>query len=242
VALEIVFAIFAKPLPNKPMKLAARFFQRKVTVIVRKASLVKDLQGLAHRLATPQLIGRAVRRRPRVFRWTAATDGSSATAVDCIPPHLLVLGALLAAGCLAATEPADPPLLQTDSLVVELVREGDLLSTSIPYTFTNRTGGPVYLLNCRGGFGVHLEREDVGGWRLAWSPVLLACLSPPIVIDEAEVWVDTLDVVAGLPGPAGTYRIVWGAAYSSYRPDGPPWGRQLRWAERVSNTFQLLSN
>ena len=167
-------------------------------------------------------------------------------------PALLVVGICFLPAC-SSTNAPDPPLLQTDSLVVRLVREGDLLRTSIPYTFTNRTGGPVYLLNCRGRFGLHLEREDAGGWTLAWSPVSLACLSPPIVIDEAEVWVDTLDVVAGIPDsnawprfdiadPAGTYRIVWGAAFSSYRPDGPPWGRPLPWAERVSNTFQLLSN
>ena len=162
----------------------------------------------------------------------------------------VILGALLVNGCLSATGPADPPLLQTDMLTVELVRDGDAFRTSIPYTFTNRTGGPVYLLNCRGGFGLHLERQEEGDWAPAWSPVLLACLSPPIVIDEAEVWVDTVEVVAGLPDgnlwprfdvadPAGTYRIVWGAAFSSYRPDGPPWGRLLPWAERVSNSFEL---
>ena len=199
------------------------------------------------------MMGRAVRWRPRVFRWTDVTYRNRMTAVDRILPHSLILGILLTTGCFAATEPANPPLLQTDSLVVRLVQEGDLFRTSIPYTFTNRTGGAVYLLNCRGGFGLHLERKDAGGWTLAWSPVLLACLSPPIVIDEAEVWVDTLHVVAGLPEsnvrprfdiaePAGTYRIVWNAAFSSYRPDGPPWGRPLPWAQRVSNSFQLLSN
>ena len=44
----------------KPMKLSARVFKRKVVVFVRKMSLVKDPQGLAHRLVTPQLIGGAV--------------------------------------------------------------------------------------------------------------------------------------------------------------------------------------
>ena len=51
-------------LPNKPMKLAARVFKRKVVVFVRKESLVKDLRSLARRLVAPQLMGRAVRQGP----------------------------------------------------------------------------------------------------------------------------------------------------------------------------------
>ena len=109
---------------------------------------------------------------------------------------LLIVPALLN-GCLSATGLPDPPLLETDALTYELVRDDPGLMVSIPYTFTNRTGGPVYLVNCLGGSGLHLEREDRGDWHPAWSPVLLDCLSPPIVIEEDEVWVDTLEVWGG---------------------------------------------
>ena len=163
---------------------------------------------------------------------------------------LLIVPALLN-GCLSVTGPADPPLLQTDALTYELVRDDSGFTVSIPYTFTNRTGGSVYLPNCRGGFWLHLEREDEGDWHAAWSPFLLLCLSPPIVIEEDEVWVDTLEVWGGLPGgnvwprfdvadPAGTYRIVWDDALSSYQ-DHLPFGRPLPLAERMSNTFQLTT-
>ena len=163
---------------------------------------------------------------------------------------LLIVPTLLN-GCLSATGPSDPLLLQTDALSYELVRDDPGLRVSIPYTFTNRTGGPVYLVNCRGGFGLHLERDDGGEWHVAWSPVLLACLSPPIVIEEDEVWADTLEVWGAPPGsnwrprfdvadPAGTYRIVWDAALSSYQ-DHLPFGAPLPLAERVSNAFQLTT-
>ena len=41
--------------------------------------------------------------------------------------------------------------------------------------------------------------------------------------------------------PAGTYRVVWDAALSSFDADGPPFGHPLPLAERVSNAFQLTS-
>ena len=166
--------------------------------------------------------------------------------------QFLLIVPILLNGCLSITGPSDTPLLQTDALTYELVWGDPGLMVSIPYTFTNRTGGSVFLVNCLGGFGFHLEREDRGDWRPAWSPVLLDCLSPPIVIEEDEVWVDTLEVWGGLPGgnfgprfdvadPAGTYRVVWDAALSSYDADGPPFGRPLPLPQRVSNTFQLTT-
>jgi hypothetical protein len=137
------------------------------------------------------------------------------------------------------------PLLETDASTYELVRHEYGFTVSIPYTFTNRTGGAVYLTNCGGQLRLHLEREDGGDWHSAWAPILAACQSSPIVIEEDELWVDTLEVWGGLPGcnclpqfdvadPAGRYRIVWGDAFSSLRPDRP-----LPWAERVSNSFEL---
>lgn len=135
------------------------------------------------------------------------------------------------------------PLIQTDSPEYRLEPYGAGWHASIPYTFTNRTGRPVYLANCRGGFGVHLDREDNGTWRTVWSPVLLLCLSPPIVIGRYERFTHTLSVWGARPGtdirpqfdredPSGTYRIVWDAAYHLSGPGFPA-------AARISNEFVL---
>ena len=166
------------------------------------------------------------------------------------PRCLLIVPALLS-GCLSVTGAPDLPLLQTDVLTYELVWDDLGFMVSIPYAFTNRTGGSVYLENCSGAFALHLEREDGGDWHSAWAPVLPACLSSPIVIEEDELWVDTLKVWGGLPGsnfrpqfdvadPAGRYRIVWDEALSSFQ-DGLPFGSPLPLAERVSNAFQLTT-
>ena len=119
----------------------------------------------------------------------------------------------------------------------------------IPYVFTNRTGGPVYLVNCRGAFALHLEREDDGAWRTAWVPVLQLCLSLPIVIETNTTFVDTLEVWGAPAGsntypqfdaddPSGTYRIVWDNALSSFQ-DSYPFGPQIPLDARISNPFTL---
>ena len=107
---------------------------------------------------------------------------------------------VILSGCLSGVGPSDLPLLETDASTYELVRHEYGFTVSIPYTFTNRTGGAVYLTNCGGQLRLHLEREDGGDWHSAWAPILAACQSSSIVIEEDELWVDTLEVWGGLPG------------------------------------------
>jgi len=120
----------------------------------------------------------------------------------------------------------------------------------IPYSFTNRTGSDVYLPNCRGGFDVRLEMETAGEWVHIWSPILLACLSAPIVIEPGEVYETTLRVAGCLEGNCGPrlvvppssstpVRILWGNAQSSYGEDGYPSGELIPLEERISNRFTL---
>ena len=146
--------------------------------------------------------------------------------------------------------PADIEPIQTQSSTYELRTEGDMLRTEIPYTFTNRTGGQVYLVNCRGSFGVRLERLTESGWQTAWSPIMQMCLGPPIVIGQGSTFNHTLHVEAGIPGaniepkfdfddPSGTHRIVWTSALSSYDDRESPFGPQIPLEARVSNGFRL---
>lgn len=138
----------------------------------------------------------------------------------------------------------------TESDHYELRREDDWLRADISYKFTNRTGGPVYLVNCNRGFVLQLERLTDSGWQRAWSPAQNDCLSPPIVIDPGSTFDHTLKVVAGLPGtnmhpqfdvedPSGIYRIVWIDALSSFDAEKRPFGSQIPLEERISNPFRL---
>ncbi len=141
-------------------------------------------------------------------------------------------------------------LIQTEATEYDLQWDGLGLTVDIPYVFTNRTGGTVYLVNCNGGFGLHLERKANLGFRPAWWPVLRNCLSAPIVIENNDTFVDTLRVWGAPPGgnispefdvddPSGTYRIVWDDALSSFNGYLYPFGEQIPIEARISNWFTL---
>ena len=153
-------------------------------------------------------------------------------------------------GCESTTEVGLSGLL-TDGTSFRLERvSGEVIRTQIPYSFTNRTGSRVFLVNCLGEFAVSLQMQQAGEWVRAWSPILLLCWSAPIVIEPGEVYRTTLDVFASLPGgswqpylpppdASTAYRIVWGTGLSSYDPDQYPFGELIPLAERVSNSFTL---
>jgi hypothetical protein len=159
---------------------------------------------------------------------------------------------VLVTGCDTYTGPdrdLEPPI-QTEDLLYELKSDGFGLRVDIPYTFTNSTDAAVYLTNCNGAFGLHLEREVDEGWKVAWSPALPMCLSPPIVIERNETFLDTLRVRAGefgsnsypqfdIEDPHGIYRIVWTAALASFDANASPFGQQIPIEHRISNRFEL---
>src|SRR5690606_5694753 len=131
--------------------------------------------------------------------------------------------AVLVAGCASVLEPPerdeDRPL-QTDRLTYEIRRENDELRAEIPFTYTNRTGKTVFVVNCQGYAPPVLERLVGGEWRPAWAAVTMSCLSPPIVIEPGETYKETLVVYAAEPGTRkaptfevaeieGIYRLVW---------------------------------
>ncbi|MDE2973468.1 MAG: hypothetical protein OXU64_01925 [Gemmatimonadota bacterium] len=161
---------------------------------------------------------------------------------------------LSAPACESTIPEVEDTALVTDGTSFRLDREswrGHVwYRTEIPYSFTNRTGSKVYIPNCRGGFDIRLQVEEAGYWAY-WSPVLLACLSPPIVIEPDEVYEAILDVVGctsggscaprlTLPPAASTrYRIMWGDALSSYDDRADPFGELIPLEERVSNSFTL---
>lgn len=162
---------------------------------------------------------------------------------------LCVASSLVACDSTTSVPTPLTPLIQTDRASYTLSWNAPLLMTRIAYVFTNRTGHTVYLPNCRGEFGVELERGDGAPWKVAWAPVLLMCLSAPIVIEARATFAGILLVAGGLPGsnvgpqfyradPSGRYRLVWTQVLSSYDPSTVS-GKMVPEEDRVSNSFEL---
>jgi hypothetical protein len=142
--------------------------------------------------------------------------------------------------------------LRTSAESYTLTRRDGGWATSIDFSFTNPLAENVYVVNCRGAVLLGLERWSGDAWERAWSPVELACLSPPIVIAPGETLRHTLPVWGSDPGRnhhpeftvtpvEGTYRLVWSQPVLRWRGDyvdgafGDPVPRELR----VSNSFVL---
>jgi hypothetical protein len=142
---------------------------------------------------------------------------------------------------------AQEPALQTDGTTFRIYTDDrGRQRVDIPYSFANRTGGPVYLVNCNGEFSVGLSRLVDDEWRSAWAYARQMCLSPPIVIEPGAVYRDTLRVVnapeAALPrfdAVSGRYRFRWNDALSSYQ-DRLPFGEPLPLELRTSNEFEVV--
>lgn len=165
-----------------------------------------------------------------------------------------VLGlAMLVGACaspLEAPESDEGLPIQTDRLVYELRRTDRELLGEISFAFTNRTGKTVYVVNCNGVAPPSLEKLVDGEWVPAWSAVVPACLSAPIVIEPGKTYTSTLEVYAGLPGMRiapifevaeieGTYRLVWHPLVHDYDSDRPGFGVEVPLEQRTSNPFVL---
>jgi hypothetical protein len=167
---------------------------------------------------------------------------------------------LLCAACSApATPPAAPAaatatadgaaLFRTDSLAYTLRAGATGYEATIGVTFTNRSGGTAYFVNCRGATGVSLEKLVDGQWTAVYSPVINQCLSAPITVAAGATHRTQIAVSAGLPGSnvypqftvadvSGEYRAVWHHVLRSYQ-DRLPFGDPLPLESRISNRFSL---
>lgn len=142
-------------------------------------------------------------------------------------------------------------LVQTDSLIYRLEREWAGLRTTIRFSFTNPLPDTVYMVNCNGVVSGQLEkRSDGGQWIAMWSPVLPACLSPPVVIAPGATYEGTLPVWGALPGTnaapqfnssevEGVYRMVWGSLVLHYDDSRQGFGDPVPLSVRISNAFVL---
>lgn len=176
---------------------------------------------------------------------------------------LAALGTLLlGAACSApATPPAAPaasaqtgdvtPLFRTDAASYDLRAGGVAHEATIGVTFTNRSGGTVYFVNCNGQIGASLEKLVAGEWKAVYAPVMQMCLSAPITVAPGGTHQTRIVISAGYPGSnvypqftvadvSGEYRAVWHQVLSSYQ-DRLPFGDPLPLESRISNRFSLVA-
>ena len=142
-------------------------------------------------------------------------------------------------------------LFQTDSLRYTLRADSGGFEGEIGVTFTNRTSGTAYIVNCKGATAVSLEKRIAGQWKSVWSPPIPLCLSAPITVASGATYRTRVWIFGGHPGSnaypqfsitdiAGEYRAVWGLVLSSYQTDSLPFGTPLPIDRRVSNRFMLM--
>jgi hypothetical protein len=132
----------------------------------------------------------------------------------------------------------------------ELRRSGEGWAGTIPYRYTNRSGAPVYLVNCNGDVSPGMQRLVHGTWSDWWIPATNLCLSPAVVIPPAATYSDTLHVMIApsdgifLPelvagGDTTRYRLIWHQALSSFDASARPFGPAVPIEHRASNAFVL---
>jgi len=139
-------------------------------------------------------------------------------------------------------------LFQTDSLAYALIHRDGTYNMVVDATLTNRTSGPIYISNCAGATGIYLEKQTAAGWTIVRSPILPACLSPPIVIAIGATYTFNVNLAGGDSGSTrfapqyrvtdlnGEYRLLWDGAFSSYDQNSGT-GAPLTENWRVSNHF-----
>jgi hypothetical protein len=117
--------------------------------------------------------------------------------------------------------------VQTDRMLYHLSAEPPWYSTDIAFRYRNDTGRRVYIVNCRGGLNVGLEKRDRDGWSMFYRPALLMCLSPPLQIAPGETFERAVRIHGALPGHNafpefasadldGEYRLVWDGLVHDY--------------------------
>jgi hypothetical protein len=189
------------------------------------------------------------RRLDRLSDYTAVLE-------VCMRRLLIVSFSLVALGCASATGPFDPPDgsadFQTDSSSYTLAVNSVGYVTTIGYTYTNTTSQTANFVNCLGGTDTELQKLTNDQWTTVWSPVMLACLSPPIIVAPGQQYRGRINVFSGFPGAnffpvfstpdiSGTYRVLWTQLVSDYQSNGQSFGAPLSIDHRVSNQFTIVA-
>jgi hypothetical protein len=141
----------------------------------------------------------------------------------------------------------------TDSQLVHLTFQSQSYASRSPIRVTifNPRPDTSFIVNCRGGTGVSLEKQVGSQWVGAWSNVVLACLSPAIVIPPNGRYETSIALNGGSMGTnvaprfsvsdiPGVYRLVWSDIVDSFAADGSTFGKPIAVEYRRSNPFAIV--
>lgn len=180
--------------------------------------------------------------------------------MSCIRQMLLLVACAGVIGCKETAAPDGLSLLellgdssatfQSDELEYSFTPISIGHETRIGMTFTNSTGGDVYMVNCAGSVGWSLERYVNYRWERVYSPIMLGCLSQPIVVGPSgerrfgiTIYVprEGSNIYPRFDGSdiGGVYRVVWHGLVRTYRLPSGPWSDELPLSKRISNAFIL---
>jgi hypothetical protein len=171
--------------------------------------------------------------------------------------RLALAGSLVACGSVEGlgTGPdfsvnGDVPI-RTDSAIYHVRTTADSHELTIGATFTNRSGATAYIPTCRTPHPPVLQKWESEQWVTVYSPPVLECLGPPVVIEAGATYEYAYRVLASRrPNTyprfetrhiGGLYRLRW-HILGSWTPDGPEpnLGVELPLEQRVSNTFTIV--
>ena len=134
-----------------------------------------------------------------------------------------------------------------------LDRTTDGYRVEIPFTYHNRSGRTIYVVNCNGAAPPVLEKNKGETWTVAWSGGAPDCLSPAIEIRNGSTYHDTLHVFAADPTtgirprfedgePQGTYRLLSNSLLWSFDASTYPFGEDIPVELRQSEPFLLQTS
>lgn len=176
--------------------------------------------------------------------------------INMVAAAALVLAACATGEPLAPLELADAggehAPIRTDAATYVLRPYLSGYGTDIGIRFENRSQSRMYAVNCQQQLAPVLQKKLHGEWVTWWSPVLLGCLSAPIVLQPGEVLERRLQVWGALPGTNwapqwqsaeldGTYRVVLSSLVYNYTDQGQRFGDPVPLSLRVSNEFTLVT-
>ena len=144
------------------------------------------------------------------------------------------------------------PSIRTDRRRYLLNDSAGIARLTIPFTYRNDTGQPVYLPTCRGVQPPRLEKLVGDRWIVAYAPIVSFCQGVPLTIRPGDSFTYNMRILAGMPGTTyvprfivsevpGTYRVLWEVfAGVQGDPRQPvPVKDLLPIERRVSNPFEL---
>jgi hypothetical protein len=150
----------------------------------------------------------------------------------------------------------EPPL-RTGAESYALRRDGDWERTTLDFVFRNKSDDTLYQPTCRAngvgdpGLSLVVQERTAEGWEDVWAPMLLACLSEPIVVAPGGTYRDTFEIVLHPQDTVtqprmntevpldGTYRLFWHQLLRTYDPEAYPFGEEAADSLRFSNSFAL---